>query len=236
MVHQDLKPLLIVQELDEVVRGAQAELAGVQPELDAFDAELATAERALEGARTHVEETLSRRRALEEKIENYRQLQERKQERLEYVRGPKEASALMAEIDLTRNVMAQEEAEWLRSSGSVADAEKKVKEAEAVLETVRAEQAPKREEIEGRLVTLREHVAAAERERDVAAEGVKPNLLQVYQRIRGSRGKGLFALHGSACGNCFTNIPVHRRALVEQGAVVEVCEACGVLLFVPEAG
>ena len=44
--------------------------------------------------------------------------QERRQQRLEHVRNPKEASTLMAELDLARSVMAKEETDWVRSARS----------------------------------------------------------------------------------------------------------------------
>lgn len=234
MVHPDLKPLLVVQELDDVVRAAKEALGAVDPEVRTFDEALQAAEQALDAARAEVEANGQRREELETKIENYRQLQERKQERLQYVHGPKEASALMAEIDLTRNVMAQEEAEWLRSSGSVTDAERKVKNAEEALDAVKAEQASPRAELEERLQALRRKVRETERDRDEAAQHVNAAILERYVKIAKNRGRGLYALHGFACGCCFTNIPIHRRAQVERGSVIEVCEACGVLLYVPD--
>jgi len=56
-----------------------------------------------------------------------------------------------------------------------------------------------------------------------------------YERIR--RGKAplaLYPLHGDACGHCFTAVPTQRRALIQRGASIEGCEACGVLLYAPE--
>ena len=86
------------------------------------------------------------------------------------------------------------------------------------------------------LAGKREQIAAereralAERERATAA--VSAGLLGRYERIR--RGKAplaLYALHGDACGHCFTAVPSQRRALIQRGASIEGCEACGVLLY-----
>ena len=88
--------------------------------------------------------------------------------------------------------------------------------------------AGKREQI----VTERER-ASAERERATAAVGA--SLLALYERIR--RGKAplaLYPLHGDACGHCFTAVPTQRRVLIQRGASIEACEACGVLLYAPE--
>src|SRR5947208_2077124 len=89
------------------------------------------------------------------------------------------------------------------------------------------------------LAGKREQIAAARElafaERERATADVSPGLLARYERIR--RGKAplaLYALHGDACGHCFTAVPTQRRALIQRGASIEGCEACGVLLYAPE--
>ncbi|MGH7529641.1 MAG: zinc ribbon domain-containing protein, partial [Gemmatimonadales bacterium] len=78
---------------------------------------------------------------------------------------------------------------------------------------------------------------AAERERVLgeraaAAAAVNGTLLTRYERIRrGKTPQALVSLHGDSCGNCFTAVPTQRRALIQRGATIETCEACGVLLY-----
>ena len=82
-------------------------------------------------------------------------------------------------------------------------------------------------------ITAERESATVERER--ASKAVNPALLARYDRIR--RGKAplaIFPLHGSSCGNCFTAVPTQRKALIQRGATIEGCEACGVLLYAKE--
>ena len=159
-------------------------------------------------------------------------MQDQRRQRLEWVRGAKEASTLMAELDLARSVLAKEEAEFMRSGDAVTEAERRAAEAEKALEELREAQAPGREGIAGRrdgIVSEREQALA---EREAAAAAVAAELLSRYERIR--RGKAplaLYALHGDACGRCYTAVPTQRRALIQRGATIETCEACGVLLY-----
>jgi predicted nucleic acid-binding Zn-ribbon protein len=61
---------------------------------------------------------------------------------------------------------------------------------------------------------------------------VKAGLLARYERIRrGNAPVALYALHGDACGHCYTAVPTQRRALIQRGESIEGCEACGVLLY-----
>jgi len=234
-VHPELEALLALQEKDQAVTATDESLAALAPELQALDDAQAAADRALAGAQAAIQAAIDRRDELEGKIANYRTMQEQRRQRLEWVRGAKEASTLMAELDLARSVLAKEEAEFMRSGDAVTEAERKAAEAEKALQEVRAQQAPLREALAGK-----RHAIAAERERAVAereraATRVGAGLLGRYERIR--RGKAplaLYALHGDACGHCFTAVPTQRRALIQRGASIEGCEACGVLLYARE--
>jgi len=231
-VPPELEALLGLQEKDQAVAEADAALAALEPEVRALDESLAGAERALSAAQREIQAAIDRRGDLEGKIANYRSMQEQRRQRLEWVRGAKEASTLMAELDLARSVLAKEEAEFMRSGDSVMEAERRAAEAEKAVEDLRQSQAPAREQLAGRreeIASRREQALAA---REAAAARVDGGLLARYERIR--RGKApmaLYALHGDACGRCYTAVPTQRRALIQRGATIESCEACGVLLY-----
>src|SRR2546430_2045278 len=92
------------------------------------------------------------------------------------------------------------------------------------------------EQLAGRRDTIGAEREGAVLARAEAARGVNASLLVRYDRIR--RGKAplaVFPLHDGTCGNCFTAVPTQRRALIQRGATIEGCEACGVLLYAKEA-
>ena len=234
-MHPDLEALLVLQDADVAVASCDARLKALEPEVRALDDQIVAAERVVAQARAGIQAALDRRDGLEGKIQSYRTMQEQRRQRLEWVRGAKEASTLMAELDLTRSVLAKEEAEFMRSGDAVGEAERKTAEAENALENVREAQGAQRESVAGKRQEI-----AAERERmslqrERAAKAVNSALLVRYDRIR--RGKAplaLYPLHGSSCGNCFTAVPTQRKALIQRGATIEGCEACGVLLYAKE--
>jgi predicted nucleic acid-binding Zn-ribbon protein len=171
---------------------------------------------------------------LEGKIEGYRLLQERRRQRLEWVRGAKEAATLMAELDLARSVLAKEEAEWIRSADKVDEAEKRAAEVAKRVEETQAAQAPRREQIAALQAESRERLNLAKRDRGEAATRVKKPILARYDRIRrGNTPLALYPLKGSACGLCYTAVPIHRRQEIQGGRGVTTCEGCGVLIYDP---
>ena len=231
-MHADLVKLLDLQAKDAAVAEAERRLGALREETGVLDQALERARAVLEAARRAAVDAARRRDELEARIESYRVLQDRRQQRLEHVRNPKEASTLMAELDLARSVLAKEEAEFMRSGDAVTEAERRAAEAENAVQQLREAQAPQRETIAGKreaILAARER-AVSDRERASAAVGA--NYLAKYERIR--RGKAplaLYALHGDACGHCFTAVPTQRRAIIQRGETIEGCEACGVLLY-----
>ena len=234
-MHPDLEALLALQDKDVALAGCDARVKALEPELKALDDQIAAAERVVAQARAGIQAALDRRDGLEGKIASYRTMQEQRRQRLEWVRGAKEASTLMAELDLARTVLAKEEAEFMRSGDAVGEAERRTAEAENALQNARDAQAAQREGLAGR----RQEIAAERErfaiEREQATKEVNAILLAKYDRIR--RGKAplaVYPLHGSSCGNCFTAVPTQRKALIQRGATIEGCEACGVLLYAKE--
>lgn len=234
-MHPDLEALLVLQDADVAVSNCDARLKALDPEVKALDEQIAAAERVVAQARAGIQAALDRRDGLEGKIASYRTMQEQRRQKLEWVRGAKEASTLMAELDLARSVLAKEEAEFMRSGDAVGEAERRTAEAENALQNVRDAQAVQREALAGTRLEIAAEREAASRARADASRAVNPALLARYDRIR--RGKtplAIFPLHGSSCGNCFTAVPTQRKALIQRGATIEGCEACGVLLYAKE--
>src|SRR5687767_12536496 len=156
-MHPDLNKLLDLQAKDSEIADLDARQAALDADAATLDADLRRAREGRAAARRAAADAARRRDEQERKIESFRQQQERRQQRLEFVRNPKEAATLMAEMDLARQVMAKEEAEWVRAADDVGGAEAAAAEEERRCGAFEAGQAPRREEIAGR----RRELAAA---------------------------------------------------------------------------
>ncbi len=228
----DLQALLTLQDKDSVIAVIEKKLHGLRPEIEDLDADVADIEEKLEVARKGATEADKRRADLEARIESYRVMQERRRQRLEWVRGAKEASAIMAELDMARGVLAKEEAEWMRSADALQEAEEHVSEVEERVSEIGEVQKPRREEISAQSVSFEAELEAARAVREEATKGIATKILQYYNRIHSGRAPSvLYPLTGGACGNCHTSVPLHRVQQIVSGAVVEPCEACGVLVY-----
>ena len=231
-MHADLVKLLDLQAKDTTVADVDRRLQELDAEVATLDAAVQRARDALDAARRAAAEGARRRDELEARVESYRVLQDRRVQRLESVRNPKEASTLMAELDLARSVMAKEETEWVRSAEAVTGLERKVSEEETKVAGVDLEQADERARLDERRRDLAAEREAAVRQREASAEQIDKPLRTRYDRLRRSRARDVIVpLVGGTCGACHTSVPLNRRSQIRSGAIVDGCEGCGAILY-----
>jgi predicted nucleic acid-binding Zn-ribbon protein len=234
-MHADLVKLLDLQSKDAAIDDIDRRLQELQGEVGALDRAVQKARDALDAARRAAADGARRRDELEAKVDSYRILQDRRVQRLETVRNPKEASTLMAELELARSVMAKEETEWVRSAEAVTGLERKVSEEESKVAAADLEQTPERARLEERRLDLVAEREAAVRGRESSAEQIEKPLRTRYDRLRRSRAKDVVVpLVGGTCGACHTSIPLNRRTQIRSGAIIDGCEGCGAILYPAE--
>jgi predicted nucleic acid-binding Zn-ribbon protein len=231
-VNPDLVALLALQVDDAAVSQVRDRLKELDAQVAALDQARAGAADALERARTALEGEEVRHRDLTNKVQDHKALQEHHVSALDAVRKPREASAAMAQIEMTRKVLAQEESDLHAIGGRIIDLRQAVSLNELEIAEIETRQKEERAAIAETRAGVERELAAAIAKRTATAAGVSKGLLSKYERLR-ARGQAtpLFALRGQACGRCNTAIPLQRRNGIAGGKAVEVCEGCGVLLY-----
>lgn len=227
-----LESLLALQAQDDVVDGLRARLDALAPRLAELDLVRQRAVKSIDEARAGVEADERRQRDLEGRISDHRQRHERNVAHLDAVKRMREATAAMLQVEAGRKLLMEEESELRSVVNRVADGHASIKRQQASLEELDLAQAEARTEIEGQRAAIRAELGSAEGARSELAGAVEAALLQKYDRIRNRRrAQALFALDGGACGCCDTAIPIQRRSVMASKGLIEVCEACGVLLY-----
>lgn len=227
-----LESLLALQSQDDVVDGLRDRLDALAPRLAGLDAVRQKALRSVEETRAAVDADERRQRELEGRISDHRQRHEKNVANLDAVKRMREATAAMLQVEAGRKLLAEEESELRSLVGRVADGHASLKRQEAALEELDAAQAEARAAIEAERVELNTELTAASGVRESLAASVNGVLRQKYDRIRTRRrSQAVFALDNGACSCCDTAVPVQRRSIMATTGVIEVCEACGVLLY-----
>jgi predicted nucleic acid-binding Zn-ribbon protein len=230
-MHPDLTKLLDLQAKDVALLDVDHRLHQLDSEIAELDQQLGKARDAIAAAQRAIELETRKRDELEAKIEAHRKHQDKRREKLEFMKTQKEVAGLLAEIDLAKGSLGNEENDWLRVSEQVTQLEMRKTDAEQQARALEEEQAAVRSEIASRRATIVQERQAAQARRDASAGEVRKPLLQRYDKLRASshRPEVVVALAGPACGACFTQVPMSRRSLVKSG--VEGCENCGVILY-----
>jgi predicted nucleic acid-binding Zn-ribbon protein len=230
-MQQEVEALLALQEDDLKIRELEAQIRALDPQLAEFDKRRDQVLSALARSEIAVAAEEKKQRELQGRLAQHKQMQERNLHQLDDVKRMREATAATAQVESTRRLMAEDESEIAILGRRIAEMNTSVEASRQALATLEEEQRAARPEIEAKRAALQSELDSAKRDRNDRAGSVPRPMLGKYDRIRGKRTQALYALRGGSCGNCDTSIPLQRRNMMAGSGDIEVCEACGVLLY-----
>ncbi len=230
-MQEEVEALLALQEDDLKIREIENQLRALDPQLADFDRKREQAAAALARAQAAVEVEEKKQRELQGRLAQHKLMQERNLHQLEDVKRMREATAATAQVESTRRLMAEDESELAILGRRLNEMNATVAASKQALAALEQDQEAARPEIEAKRSALQAQLEAAKRDRDGRAVSVSRPMLGKYDRIRGKRTQALYALRGGSCGNCDTAVPLQRRNIMAGSGQIEVCEACGVLLY-----
>src|SRR2546423_344772 len=230
-MQQEVEALLALQYDDLKIREIESQIRSLDPQLAEFDRKREQAAAALTRAQAAVQAEEKKQRELQARLAQHKTMQERNLHQLEDVKRMREATAATAQVESTRRLMAEDESELAILGRRIAEMNAAVTNSKQALAAVEQEQQETRPEIESRRSALRTQLEEAVTDRNGRAGAVSPPMLSKYDRIRGKRDQALYPLRGGSCGHCDTAVPLQRRNMMSGTGQIEVCEACGVLLY-----
>lgn len=230
-MQHDIEALLALQQDDLKIREIEGQMRTLDPKLAELDKRREQAAAALARAQTAVQIEEKKQRDLQGRLAQHKQMQERNLHQLDDVKRMREATAATAQVESTRRLMAEDESELQTVGRRLAELNAVVAASTQTLSAVEQEQEATRPEIESERAALESQLTDARRERQARATEIPSPILGKYDRIRGKRPQALYTLRGGSCGNCDTSIPLQRRNMMAGSGHIEVCEACGVLLY-----
>jgi predicted nucleic acid-binding Zn-ribbon protein len=230
-MQQEVEALLALQQDDLKIREIEAQIRALDPQLAELDKRRDQAAAALVRAQTVVQAEEKKQRELQARLAQHRAMQERNLHQLEDVKRMREATAATAQVESTRRLMAEDESELAIIGRRIAEMNTAIANATQALAAVEQEQQETRPAIESRRSALRSQLDEAAADRNGRAGAVSRPMLGKYDRIRGKRDQALYPLRGGSCGHCDTAVPLQRRNMMSGTGQIEVCEACGVLLY-----
>jgi uncharacterized protein len=230
-MQQEVEALLALQDDDLKIREIEAQIRELDPKLAEFDKRRDQVLATLAKAEIAVAVEEKKRGELQARLAQHKQMQERNLHQLDDVKRMREATAATAQVESTRRLMAEDESEIAILGRRITEMNAAVATSRDALAALEEAQLAARPEIEAKRASLQSELEAAKRDRDGRAGSVARPMLGKYDRIRGKRTQALYPLQGGSCGNCDTAVPLQRRNIMASSGQIEVCEACGVLLY-----
>lgn len=232
----ELLKLLDLQTKDLTLLDADVRLKAILEEVARMDTEMDSGRRDITVARKRLEDGVKKREDLENRIEGFRSIQDKRRQRLESAKGAREAQAVMTEVEMARSVLVKEEGDWVRTAEGVHDLERTLKAVEDRVAAVEQTQLAERERLAIEQAAIESERDTAKAARDGSAAIIEKTLRTRYDRLRSARTVAVVvALRGEACGACYTSVPRNRRTQIRAGVLLDNCEACGVILYAEES-
>ncbi|MEY4608071.1 MAG: hypothetical protein RL625_288 [Gemmatimonadota bacterium] len=228
----DLRALLALQDDDLAIHALDQRLAALEPRIRELDTRRQRIVDTMARQSTALQAEENKQAFLRDKIVEHRELIARNQAQLDAVKTMRQATAAAAQMDQAKRIVAGEEADLQVISRRVEELRAGHAASAADLEACEAEQATARGEVASERAAIDGELAVARAKREATAAHVPAALRTRYDRIRNNkRVHVVVALNALACGACDTAIPLQRRHAMMSGTVIELCEACGVLMY-----
>lgn len=230
----DLEALLALQAEDVIIHGLEQRLAALEPRIRELDQRKQRILDAIARSSTAVAAEEKKQAWLRDKLAEHKQLVDRNQAQMDAVKTMKQATAAVAQMDQARKIVAGEESDLVAINRRLEELRGVLNAQQNELAGVELEQEAARAEVASQRTALGAELEDARTARGKAAELVPAALRSKYDRIRGrKRVEAVFAMSGMSCGNCDTAIPMQRRHVMNSTGMIELCEACGVLMYFP---
>lgn len=228
----ELQSLLALQADDVVIHELETRLAALEPRIAELDVRRTRLVDAIGRSTIAVEGEEKKQAYLRDKIAEHKGLIEHNQAAMDAVKTLKQATAAAAQMDQAKRIVSGEESDLLALNRRLEELRGVLAGQRNELAVLEAEQASARSEVAAERSAIDGELATARARRHTSANAVPDGLRTRYDRIRGKRRvEAVFAMRGMSCGNCDTAIPMQRRHVMSSTQAIELCEACGVLMY-----
>lgn len=223
---ENLRQILILARVDEVLRAREAEAAGIPVRRAELEARVEAAARALAEARAAVEAHRHEERRIEGEVRDREALIQRLETQTYQVKSNEAYRAMLHEMEHARTEISERETAILELMEALDRAHAALAEAEVAVAAAARAAKDEEQAIAAREAELVQEVARARGERDGVAKGIAAAVLSQYERIASRRRPAVVVASHDLCLGCRVNIPPQHSLRLLRGDSIVTCGAC----------
>lgn len=233
-MHPAIPQLLELQQLDQVIASARAELDTLPKKLREADAKLNGARTAVTSAKEAYTQGLGQRKKLELDVEQWRTRAKKYREQSGSVKTNEAYKALQQEIANAEAEVSKAEDQVLEQMMAVEDIERRVKHVEADLREAEQAIAAEKKQMQTRFGEKKKRMDSAMAERSEVSKKVPEDLLNLYARVdKRHPGSAMAEARDEQCRACGVRVLPHVLQMLKTETDEEIfrCETCGRILY-----
>ena len=232
----DLQRLIDLQRLESALADARARIAAHPQRLAEADAQLASANDALESAKNRLKDNQEARRALDKDIALYQGRLSKFRDQQSAVKTNKEYQALGHEIETAQKDLGGVEEKVIERMVEADTIAADVKQAEALFAVRKKEIDAQKKQLGDELASVETTLKSATEERAALLKQIDPRLISTFEQVARVR-KGIAvtaATRDGLCSVCHVRLRPQVFQLVRQNDTIIQCDSCQrILYYVP---
>ena len=228
-----LQTLIDLQGFDARIAGLESEAGRLPRQIEALQAALAEAKKAVETIKAKVDTTRKDLRTREKDLEVANVKRQKLEAKLYEVKTNKEYSAVLLEIEEAKQEKAKTEEDILGLMEMQERLAVEIKEAEQRFKTREEQARQDAAVVRKKLAAVEQELATVRAQRTSRAKELPAGVLASYDRILKARGGIAVAAVSAAavCGGCRVSIRPQAVQELRAATGLMVCESCGRYLY-----
>lgn len=231
-MHPDIERLLQLQVIDYDLGELERSKEYLPDMMTNLTREIEETKQKFEEAKKELEEARVRQQNLELDLKSKETSLQKYQQQMMSIKTNKEYDALVAEIDVIKETISNEENELLEIIDKIQALESGIEELEKKVAEVEENNGKQLNILQEKIDSIGGTVAEKKTERDKISKEIPRPTMSTYERVRRGRGgQSVVAIKNGACGACFKALTPKKIQEVKRNDRVYTCDHCGYLIF-----
>ena len=231
-MNQTLEQLIKLQEIDHRLLEIKEHMGDLPMTVESQELEISTIQSENEQKQERIAQINKDIRNHESEIEDFSTKLKKYKEQLFLVKSNKEYDAISHEIDHMKTTISESETAQLQLEEEKTEFEESIKLNMNKIESTKESLSSNRVELQSAMAETTHEQEELESNRNILYKDIESTYLSKYETLRNARdGVGMASIIGSACGGCYSQLPLQTVIEIQENKQIITCPNCDILQF-----